>query len=65
MIISFTGLICSSLDLLLEVGACLMIDLVYDCFILIPVFVPGTTYLLGDKISMWPGNLYYNKHPFK
>lgn len=47
MIISFTGLLCSSLDLLLEVGTCLIMDLIYDCFILIPVLVPGSAYLAG------------------
>ena len=47
MIISFTGLLCSSLDLLLEVGTCLIMDLLYDCFILIPVLVPGSAYLCG------------------
>lgn len=47
MIVSFTGLLCSSLDLLLEVGVCLIFDLIYDCFILIPIFVPGSSYLCG------------------
>lgn len=58
MIISFTGLLCSSLDLLLEIGTCLIFDLIYDCFILIPIFIPGITYLSGEKITMWPGNIY-------
>ena len=61
MIISFTGLLCSSLDLLLEVGTCLIFDLIYDCFILIPVIIPGSSYLVGDKITMWPGYKYHNK----
>ncbi len=65
MIISFAGLLFSSLDLLLEVGVCLIFDLFYDCFILIPILVPGSSYLCGEKITMWPGNVIHRKRMLK
>ena len=56
MIISFFGLTLSSLDMLLQFGCCLVIDLTFNTFIVVPVIVPCISYIFGEA-SMFPGNL--------
>ena len=54
MIVSFSGLLFSSLDLLLQYGLCLVINLVFNVFVIVPIMSPAISYICGE-FTMWPG----------
>jgi len=55
MVVSFSGLLFSGLDMLLQFGSCLVFDLIFNCFFVVPVIVPSITLLFGEA-SFYPGN---------
>ena len=57
MIVSFSGLLFSSLDMLLQFGVCLITSLAFDTLIVVPILVPSVAVLFG-KAMFWPGRLW-------
>ena len=57
MIVSFSGLLFSSLDMLLQFGVCLIASLIFDTLIVVPILVPSVAVLCG-KAMFWPGRLW-------
>ena len=57
MIVSFSGLLFSSLDMLLQFGVCLITSLAFDTLIVVPILVPSVSVLCG-KAMFWPGRLW-------
>ncbi|CAL6031314.1 MmpL_efflux pump [Hexamita inflata] len=64
MIVSFSGLMLSSIDMLLQFGTCLVFDLAFDTFVVVPILVPAFSYLFGEK-NMYPGNAINKKKILK
>ena len=60
MMVSFSGLLFSSLDMLLQFGSCLVFDLFFNTFIVVPILVPTFSHAFGE-ISMFPGNVLEKK----
>lgn len=56
MMVSFVGLLFSSINILVQVAACLIFDLFFNCFFVVPVFIPAVAGLFGEA-TMFPGNL--------
>ncbi|CAL6104721.1 MmpL_efflux pump [Hexamita inflata] len=64
MIISFCGLLLSSLDLLLQFGCCLVVGLAFDTFVVVPIIVPGLSFIFGT-VNLFPGNIILHKKVLK
>lgn len=57
MMVSFVGLLFSSINILVQVAACLIFDLFFNCFFVVPVFIPTVAGLFGEA-TMFPGKLF-------